>query len=69
MIHDATVEVTCDKEDCDNFVIIEPDYKHTNYSGGGGHYDCSDAAIGEKLTKLGWILSYDESEQYCDECS
>jgi hypothetical protein len=66
MIHDATVEVTCDG-DCGDYLKIAPDYKYTSYSGGGGHYDCSDDAINEKVEKADWIV--DGDNHYCENCA
>jgi hypothetical protein len=66
MIHDAIVEVTCDG-DCGNHLMISPEYKYTSYSGSGGHYDCSDEAINEKVEKEGWVI--DGENHYCEGCS
>lgn len=65
MIHDAKVEVTCDG-DCGECLEVEPEYKYTNYSGGGGHYDCSDDALNEKVEREGWTV--DEDKHYCENC-
>jgi hypothetical protein len=66
MIHDANIEVSCDG-DCGDYLQISPEYKYSSYSGEGGHYDCSDEAISEKVEKEGWTV--DGDKQYCEACS
>lgn len=66
-IHDAKVEVTCDGEDCRESIFIEPSYVYTSYSGKGGHYDCSDTAIEDKLVAEGWKVA--DGKHFCEGCS
>lgn len=63
MIHDAQVEVTCDK--CQESVYIELDYVYSGIMGTQGRYDDSDSKIEKKLEKMDWIVSDDK--HYCSE--
>lgn len=65
MIHDATVEVTCD--DCGDSTYVEPKYVYTNYSGNNGHYDTDDESIEEILEKEHDFLIKD-GNHYCNAC-
>ena len=67
MIFDPIIEITCDR--CGSSEDIQPNYKHTDYSGDHGYYDCEDRAI-EKLATdlLDWII--EDGKHYCsEECS
>ncbi len=64
MIHDATVEVTCDGEHCQENVRVEPEYVYMNFAGGGGHYDTSDSAIEKRLPREDWLVI--DGKHYCD---
>jgi hypothetical protein len=66
MIHDATIEVTCDKENCEASIEIYPEYVYTDYSGNNGHYDCSGSAINKMVAQEGWVV--DGDEHFCYEC-
>jgi hypothetical protein len=66
MIHDATVEVTCDGDDCYNSIHVQPSYVYMSYSGAGGHYDTSGRAIEEKLSDFGWTV--EDGKHYCESC-
>lgn len=63
-IHDATVEVTCDG--CSSAITLSPEFVYPNYSGKGGHYDTSDEALEEKLTREGWEAK--GGKHYCEDC-
>lgn len=65
MIHDATVEVSCDGDRCYEHLIIEPEFKYPNYSGKGGSYDTSDSALEEKIEHEGWFVQ--DGKHYCSE--
>lgn len=54
MIHDATVEVTCDQDGCHENVILEPEYVFSDYSGNNGHYDTRDRSLFKLLKAEGW---------------
>lgn len=64
MIHDATVEVTCDRLGCTESLHVEPEYVYVNRSGGGGHYDTSDRAIHKLIGGEGWTVRGDQT--YCE---
>jgi len=62
MIHDATVEVTCDN--CPEYVRVEPEYVYHSHSGRSGQYDTSDSAIERELVREHeWIVI--DGKHYC----
>ena len=63
MIHNATIEVTCDAEHCRESVYIEPDYVYRDRYGGGGHYDTRDSEIEKKLVAEEWVVV--DGKHYC----
>ena len=63
MIHDATVEVTCDGHDCFADLSIEP---ALDCSGNEGAYDCASDAINEKVEAKGWKV--DGEKHFCKDC-
>jgi hypothetical protein len=63
MIHDATVEVTCDG--CGDSRSIQPDFVYRNTSETSGYYDTSDEAIEAKLEQEDWIVR--DGKHYCSE--
>lgn len=65
MIHDPTIDITCDK--CDNEIVFEPEFKFRDYSGKNGEYDCSTRAIEEWLETQNWVSNDDE--HYCEDCT
>lgn len=66
MIHDATVEVTCDGKNCRQSVQVEPEYVYSDYSGRNGRYDTDDSSIEDLLEdRHKWIV--DDGKHYCDE--
>lgn len=67
MIHDAEVEVTCDGKMCSESVLINPEYKYSDFSGNYGYYDTSTKEIEKKLVHEGWFV--DKKGQFCSkEC-
>ena len=58
MIHDATIEISCDK--CHDSIFYEMPYGYTDYSEGGGHYCSDDTDIEDFLESEGWITAGDE---------
>lgn len=60
MIHDATVEVTCDRN---NASCSESEYIELNWHLGG--YDDDDKNIEKKLVQRGWIV--ENGKHYCCE--
>jgi hypothetical protein len=71
MIHDATVEVTCDAEGCRESVVLNPEYVYRSYSEKSGYYDTSDKAMKRRLEAEGWTVAGegDDEKTYCEECS
>lgn len=67
MLHDATVEITCDGEDCDCYTTIGLEYRYTGYNGSGGHYVCNDSHVERKLTDEGWSVV--DEEHFCEGCN
>jgi hypothetical protein len=69
MIHDPTVEVTCDNEDCGDSVFVELDYVYHDYSGRNGQYDTEDKTIERQLeNEHGWVV-VDGKHYCCDDCA
>lgn len=67
MIYDPQIEVTCDREGCQESVFIQLDYVYKTYSGRTGRYNTDDEAIEEKLIERGWQVV--EGKHYCSvEC-
>lgn len=64
MIHDATVEVTCDKDGCNETCLLKPKYVHSDRSEGGGHYDTSDGSLYKLLEVQGWSIEGDKT--FCE---
>lgn len=74
MIHDATVEVTCDNAQCSETVMVELEYVYQTYSGSSGYYDSSESKIEFELKSYhGWVVAEDGAEGSrhfcCSECS
>ena len=65
MIHDATVEVTCDGN-CGAFEEIWLPYVFSSRSENSGHYDSRDATIERLLEKRRWFTK--GGKQYCPDC-
>ena len=69
MIHDATVEVTCDGDFCLDSVTMEPEYVCHSRSGGSGQHDTSDSAIERKLVREHEWIVIDGKHYCCRECA
>ena len=71
MIHDATIEVTCDAEGCRDSVVLNPEYVYRSYSEKTGYYDTSDKAVKRLLEAEGWTTTGGDDDQktYCEGCS
>jgi len=67
MIHDAKVEVTCDREGCWASTEVELSYVYGGAMHAAGKYDDSDKAILESVKKQDWIVDEETSKQYCSE--
>lgn len=68
MIHDATVDVTCDRLGCNQSVIVELEYVYSDYSGDHGYYNSLDSAIEKQLVRdHNWIIK-DLKHFCCEEC-
>lgn len=63
MLHDATIEVTCDHEGCHENVFVPMDWVFHNLGESSGYYDYHDAVIEEKLVKLMWIVR--DGKHFC----
>jgi hypothetical protein len=67
VIHDAIIPVYCDGADCGEHFNIDPDYCYPDFSGKGGHYDTSDAALDKKIKAENWEIRGDK--HYCPDCT
>lgn len=72
MIHDATVEVTCDNPRCRESVRIELPFNYPDYSGKGGRYDHRPHVVEKLLKNEGWTVvkveGAEEGKHYCEGC-
>jgi hypothetical protein len=62
MLHDASVEVTCDWPGCRESIYVNPPYVYMSTSGAGGHYDTSDKTLNRLAAKEGWRVDEEEGE-------
>ncbi len=71
MIHDATVEVTCDAEGCMDCLTIELPFVYPDYSGENGRYDHRDAAVNKLVRREDWAIENgtEDSRHFCPECA
>jgi hypothetical protein len=71
MIHDATVEVTCDADGCSESVVLNPEYVYRSYNENSGYYDTSDKALRRLLEAEGWSIvgEGDNEKTHCEGCS
>lgn len=69
MIHDAVVEVTCNRERCSESVFVKLEWKYRNMSDLSGFYDSNDAAIEDTLVAdHDWVVR--NGEHFCTpECA
>ena len=67
MIHDATVEVTCDGERCRDSVHIRPEFVYRTHNESSGYYDTSDKAIEKKLRYEDWSVV--DGKHLCESCA
>lgn len=63
MIHDATVEVSCDGQRCSQSITLEPEFVYPDYSGKNGYYNTKESALEEKLVHEGWLVR--DGKHYC----
>lgn len=68
MIHDVTVEVTCDNDGCVESVVLNPEYVYNGYNESSGHYDTSEKALARLLKAEGWLID-DERTYCCEGCA
>jgi len=68
MIHDATVEVTCDN-DCGESVHVDLDWVYRSYDGNSGYYDQDEAKTVRKLVDdHDWVVR--DGKHFCSpECA
>ena len=66
MIHDVRVEVTCDGENCREYIEVALNYVYSDYSGVNGHYDNSEDSINAEIERDGWMVN--EDKHYCENC-
>jgi hypothetical protein len=67
MIHDATVEVTCDSAGCHESVVLNPEYVYRTMNENSGYYDTSDKALHRLLQAEDWTVVGERT--YCEGCS
>lgn len=66
MIHDASVEVTCDNERCKESAYVELHMVYLNNNPNGGVYDHRDKAIERDLKRdHEWIVK--DGKHFCSE--
>lgn len=63
MLHDATIEVTCDREGCHENVFVPMKWVYSNLSESSGYYDHRDTVIEEKLVEFLWIVR--DGKHFC----
>lgn len=66
MIHDATVEVTCDGNGCRESIVVSPEYVYNDYSGKSGHYDTKDRSLHKLIKAEGWTVV--DEQTFCESC-
>ncbi len=69
MIHDATVEVTCDREGCIENEIITLEWAYRNRNEMSGYYDCDEGKIENTVTEYHeWTVR--DGKHFCSsECA
>lgn len=69
MLHDAIVEVTCDREQCTEIVFVKLEWKYRTMNESSGFYDSNDATIEETLIgDHDWVVR--NSKHFCTpECA
>ena len=69
MIHDATIKVTCDGDNCRSSATVELEWKYKTHDESSGFYDASDAAVEKTLVDdHGWTVV--DGKHFCDkECA
>ena len=69
MIHDASVEVTCDGPNCVESVFVELEWVYSTWSGKSGHYDSNDGTIEAAIqSRHDWIVR--DRKHFCSsECA
>lgn len=64
MIHDACVEVTCDREGCREHVFVELEWVYRTMYESSGFYDVDETRIGEKLVEdHDWVIR--DGKHFC----
>lgn len=68
MIHDACVEVTCDREKCCESVFVELEWVYQNRGESSGFYDHDDTKTEKKLVDdHDWVIH--DGKHFCShEC-
>lgn len=67
MIHDASIEVSCDGKGCYASVQVRLHYVYDSYSGSSGRYDDDEGTIEKSIRdEEGWCS--EDGKQYCDDC-
>lgn len=67
MIGDVKMEVTCDRDKCEDFIEISPEYVFAGRSESSGHYDTSKRSLRKLVESEGWFLGADNCATYCPE--
>jgi len=66
MIHDAKVEVTCDRDSCWSSVYVYLPFVYPDLSGRNGHYDHSDKTVEKRLSNIDeWVVK--DGWHFCSE--
>lgn len=71
MTHDATVDVTCDHDGCNEWITIQLPFVYSNSAGVGGVYDHRLRAIKSRIEAEYWTVIGKEEEHrtFCPQCS
>lgn len=67
MIHDASVEVTCDGRRCRESIHVALPFVYPDYTGKGGRYDHDDGEVERKVERQGWTVK--DGKHYCPGCA
>lgn len=71
MIHDATVEVTCDNPNCRESIQVELPFNYPDLSGRNGRYEHQLSAIRSRIEAEEWVIVGEEPDEktYCSGCA
>jgi hypothetical protein len=66
VIGDVTIEVTCDRANCEDVIAITPEYVFSGRNEESGHYDTSKRALRKLVEAQDWFLADDNCTTYCE---